>query len=118
MPHKFNAVTKSPDWEQDVIAKKTRWMELPPGTVIDASNPDAWQFPIGTRFWKEFAFEKRAETRFIEHTADGWQYATYAWNDDESDAVLAPERGISRSVVIRDGIRHGIPSRTDCQVVS
>jgi mono/diheme cytochrome c family protein len=96
-------------------SRKTRWMSLPAGAFIDASNPDAWQFPVGTRFWKEFAFSRRAETRFIELTGDGWQYATYAWNEDESEATLAPERGVLRSVEIRDGIRHGIPSRSDCK---
>lgn len=102
-----------PLWTDGAI--KTRWMELPAGTQIDASNPDAWQFPVGTRFWKEFRFARRAETRFIEHTAEGWKYATYAWNDDETDATLAPERGIARSVVIRDNVRHAIPSRSDCK---
>ena len=102
-----------PLWTDGAV--KTRWMELPTGTQIDASNPDAWQFPVGTRFWKEFTFSQRAETRFIEHTADGWKYATYAWNEDESEATLVPERGIARSVVIRDGVRHAIPSRSDCK---
>ena len=102
-----------PLWTDGAV--KTRWMELPRGTFIDASNPDNWQFPVGTRFWKEFTFSQRAETRFIEHTAEGWKFATYAWTDDESDAVLAPERGIARSVLIRDGVRHGIPSRSDCK---
>jgi hypothetical protein len=96
-------------------AKKTRWMELPRGKFIDASNPDAWEFPVGTRFWKEFTFARRAETRFIEHTAEGWKYATYAWNEAETEALLAPERGIARSMVIREGVRHGIPSRSDCK---
>lgn len=102
-----------PLWTDGAI--KTRWMELPPGSYIDASNPDVWQFPVGTKFWKEFKFSRRAETRLIELTADGWKYATYAWTDDESDAPLAPERGIARSVVIRDNVRHGIPSRSDCR---
>ena len=102
-----------PLWTDGAI--KTRWMELPPGTFVDASNPDAWQFPVGTKFWKEFTFSRRAETRLIEHTPQGWQYATYVWNEDESEAVLAPERGIARSVVIRDTVRHGIPSRSDCR---
>jgi hypothetical protein len=112
-PEKILFSPQYPLWTDG--AKKTRWMQLPPGTFINASNPDAWEFPVGTRFWKEFAFSRRAETRFIEHTADGWKYATYAWNEDESDALLAPERGIARSVEIRDGIRHGIPSRVDCK---
>ena len=33
---------------------KRRWISLPPGTSIDASRPDAWEFPVGTRLWKEF----------------------------------------------------------------
>jgi mono/diheme cytochrome c family protein len=96
-------------------ASKRRWMHLPTGTWIDASNPDEWEFPVGTRVWKEFRFARRAETRLIERTADGWQYATYAWNEDETEAPLAPARGISRSVDIRPGVRHAIPSRADCR---
>lgn len=96
-------------------AKKLRWMRLPPGTAIDASNPDVWQFPVGTRLWKEFRFERRAETRFIERTRSGWQFATYAWNEDETEAPLVPEEGLRRSVPIADGVRHAIPSRADCR---
>lgn len=96
-------------------AAKQRWMHLPEGTWIDASDPDVWEFPVGTRMWKEFRFHRRAETRLIERTAAGWQFASYAWTDDESDAPLAPARGVSRSVEIRPGIRHAIPSRADCR---
>lgn len=95
-------------------ARKARWLRLPQGTWIDASDPDQWKFPVGTRFWKEFAFDRRAETRLIELTRSGWRYATYVWNDDETEAVLAPERGISRGMVIRGNVRHAIPSRSDC----
>lgn len=96
-------------------AAKLRWVYMPRGASIDASDPDVWVFPVGVRFWKEFRFGRRAETRLIEHTPLGWQYATYAWNEDETDAVLVPDRGISRSVEIRPGVRHAIPSRTDCR---
>ena len=112
-PEKLRFSPQYPLWTDG--AHKTRWMQLPRGRFIDASDPDAWRFPIGTRFWKEFAFGTRAETRFIERTSSGWQYATYAWNEEETEAVLAPERGIMRSVEIRDGVRHGIPSRADCK---
>ena len=112
-PEKLHFVPQYPLWTDGAI--KTRWMELPAGTFIDASDPDVWQFPVGTRVWKEFRFSRRAETRYIEHTAEGWKYATYAWTEDESDAPLAPERGVARSVVIRGTVRHGIPSRSDCK---
>lgn len=96
-------------------AAKSRWLYIPPGRFIDGSNPDVWQFPVGTRLWKEFRFGRRAETRFIEHTRTGWQFASYVWNDDESDAVLAPAEGIRQSVPIADGVRHAIPSQADCR---
>ena len=95
-------------------AAKSRWLHLPPGTWIDASDPDAWVFPVGTKAWKEFRFNGApAETRFIERTRDGWRYAAYVWRPDGT-APLAPARGILNSVDIADGVRHAIPSRTDC----
>src|SRR5688572_27347644 len=42
-------------------ATKRRWIRLPRGKFIDASRPDAWKFPVGTRLWKEFSFGRRVE---------------------------------------------------------
>src|SRR5687767_4861973 len=36
-------------------AAKARWVYLPPGARIDARDTAEWQFPAGTRFWKEFS---------------------------------------------------------------
>ena len=95
-------------------AAKSRWLHLPADSWIDASNPDAWEFPVGTKVWKEFRFHGApAETRMIERTTEGWRYASYAWRPDGS-ATLVSERGILNSVEIADGVRHAIPSRTDC----
>jgi hypothetical protein len=95
-------------------AAKSRWLHLPAGSFIDASDPDAWEFPVGTKVWKEFRFhDAPAETRYIERTSEGWRYASYVWKADGS-ATLVPARGILNSVEIRDGVRHAIPSRSDC----
>jgi hypothetical protein len=96
--------------------RKRRWLYLPPGTAIDASRPDAWQFPPGTRVWKEFAYDRPIETRYIERRADGsWLYATYVWNANGSDAVLAPDRGIrALPVTAAPGGRYEVPARADC----
>jgi hypothetical protein len=102
-----------PLWSDGAV--KSRWIRIPRDRYIDGSNLDLWRFPVGTRLWKEFRFARRAETRFIEYTRAGWQFATYVWNDDETEAPLAPEMGISQSVPIRDGVRHAIPSRIDCR---
>ncbi len=98
-------------------ATKRRWLHLPPGATIDASHPDAWEFPPGTRLWKEFGYTRPVETRFIERLADGsWRYATYVWNADGTDAVLAPADGVAAAPVrdAPDG-RYAIPSQADCR---
>lgn len=56
-----------PLWTDGLL--KRRWLVLPPGATIDAVDADAWQFPPGTRLWKEFARPtdgRPVETRFVE----------------------------------------------------
>jgi hypothetical protein len=98
-------------------AAKRRWIWLPPGTSIDATQPDAWDFPRGTKLWKEFGHGGRIETRYIERQADGeWSYASYVWNADGSDATLAPAAGI-RAVAASGspGGLYAIPAEADCR---
>jgi len=95
-------------------AKKTRWIRLPPGATIDASDPESWKFPVGTKLWKEFAWSRRIETRYLELTRRGWIYASYVWNDDESDAVRALATGTQSGYEVAPGLRHRIPSVADC----
>lgn len=96
-------------------ASKRRYVRLPEGMAVEASDPDRWQFPVGTRFWKEFAFGRRVETRYMERRGDGsWAYATYVWDAAGSDAELAPERGLKRAFSLASGVGYDIPSRIDC----
>jgi hypothetical protein len=98
-------------------ARKSRWIQLPPGARIDATDLDNWSFPPGTRLWKEFAFGgRRVETRLLWRTNSGaWAYATYVWNDAQTDAILAPADGLRGVAEVEDGKRHSIPSRDDCR---
>jgi len=98
-------------------AAKRRWISLPPGTAIDGSDPDAWIFPVGTRFWKEFSFKgQRVETRYLERQADGqWLYAAYAWSADDREAHLVGPRGKRGAYPLAGGRSHTIPSVTDCK---
>lgn len=95
-------------------AGKQRWIHLPPGTAIDARDPEKWVFPVGTKFWKEFGWSRPVEMRYLERTRQGWIYASYAWADDGSDAVLAPAAGMTTSYEVAPGRRHAIPSVDDC----
>ncbi len=98
-------------------AVKRRWISLPPGATIDTSDPDRWVFPVGTRFFKEFAAPDGTllETRLVERIAatgdparDHWLGA-FAWRDDESDADFVPDGALDvRST------RHDVPSVDRC----
>lgn len=93
-------------------AAKRRWIALPPGAAIDASRPDAWRFPAGTRLWKEFSVDGRpVETRHYVLGADGrWEGGSYVWAGD--DALLAPARG--QLLALPGGRRYDVPSVGDC----
>jgi mono/diheme cytochrome c family protein len=91
-------------------------MSLPPGTAIDVKNVDAWVFPVGTKFWKEFVVAgRKVETRLLWRASTaGWVYATYKWNADQTAAELADPRG--DVVEVGPGERpHAIPSMDDCR---
>lgn len=97
-------------------ASKRRWISLPKGEQIDASDPNNWVFPVGTKFWKEFSFGTQVETRLIEKTAPNkWAFAAYAWNQDGSDAALVAPNGSRNHIEIAPGIRHDIPGVYDCK---
>lgn len=97
-------------------AHKRRWISLPAGTAIDATDPDAWSFPVGTRLWKEFSFQRRVETRYMERTASGgWLFATYRWDEAETDAILAPDRGVRQVAESRPGVPYGLPGLVECR---
>ena len=98
-------------------AQKRRWVLLPPGAAIDVADVDAWDFPVGTRFWKEFSFAgRKVETRMLWKAArDRWIFATYVWNGEGTDAVRAPDEGLARVADVGGGRRHSIPSIADCR---
>jgi hypothetical protein len=98
-------------------AEKARWIQLPPGTQIDVTNPSEWTFPIGTKVWKEFSRNgKRVETRLFQKVDSGpppyWVHATYAWNADESEAFASNGGDIT---LAGDGGPYHIPTYSECE---
>jgi hypothetical protein len=91
-------------------ASHRRFLWLPPGAPIDASDPDHWTQPVGTRAWQELSRNGRAvETRFMQKVAsDEWRFMTYHWAEPD-DATLI-ERGLTNA----SGTGHDIPHLVDC----
>ena len=91
-------------------ASKRRWLWLPPGAQIDTSDMDAWQFPVGTKFWKEFTRDEvRVETRLLQRQPSGWIGVAYLWQRDGTDAIAAPYGAIDAA-----GTPHDVPASNEC----
>lgn len=98
-----------PLWSDE--AEKDRYLYVPPGTQIDSEDPDVWSFPVGTKAWKSFSKEGQLlETRFIEHTPEGWVWVSYQWREDGSDADPAPD-----GVADAGATTHDIPNEGACR---
>lgn len=94
-------------------AAKQRWIYLPPGGQIDTADPDAWQFPEGTKLWKEFSKDgRRIETRLMQKVGpdpDAWLAVAYVWDAQGHDAV-ATTMGQQNA----GGSSHDVPPARHC----
>lgn len=94
---------------------KRRWIYLPNGAQIDNTNIDKWIFPQGTVLWKQFSSNgKILETRMLYKTGEAahrssWQYATFKWNEQQTDADY-----IDNGSTNVQGTIHDIPSLGRC----
>lgn len=93
-------------------AAKQRWIYVPAGEQIDTSDMDSWDFPVGTKLWKEFSRSSvRVETRLLEKLPDGtWRRNTFIWNDAQSDAEYSPLGQTDAK-----GTAHDVPTEEDCR---
>ena len=97
-------------------AAKKRWIWLPPSTQINTADMDFWEFPVGTKLWKEFTRDNvRVETRLIMRTGNtgmnsDWFYVAYVWNQAQ-DATTAEPGG----KLDANNTQHDVPSRFDCR---
>ncbi|HEY0711957.1 MAG TPA: hypothetical protein VGF45_04745, partial [Polyangia bacterium] len=98
-----------PLWS-DTAAKK-RWIALPPDTKIDTFKMDFWDYPSGTRLWKEFERDGvRVETRLLLKRSPGvWFAMAYKWNREQTEATAVP-MGENNAL----GTQHDIPSKEKC----
>lgn len=106
-------------------ADKQRWIALPRAASVTAKDLQSWTFPVGTVLVKQFSLQVqqkappvRIETRLYVHQAWGWEGYTYAWNEAQTEAVLADSAQTKEfEVETEEAPRRQtwtIPSRSDC----
>lgn len=96
-------------------AVKRRFVHIPRGTQVDVTDSDAFLYPVGTRFWKEFQVLdgdrlRLGETRLMQRVELGWLYTSYVWSEDGQQAVQE-----NAGVLDLHGTGHSVPSREDCK---
>jgi hypothetical protein len=103
-------------------ATKERFVLLPKGARIDASDDDFWVYPKGTVLFKTFYLNGlKLETRIIEKVDDqpdaeiseNWSFRAYAWREDQRSVELVTDVGLDgRENVL--GTTHDVPSHGEC----
>jgi uncharacterized repeat protein (TIGR03806 family) len=118
---------RSPLWSDGT--HKRRYMVVPEGARIATSDAEPWQFPVGSIMVKEFALPfddrdpssvKPIETRFMVRRPAGWEFHSFRWNDEGTDAVRVQDEETVVYDVMRGGRAHAqsylFPSSETCPV--
>jgi len=108
-------------------AHKKRFVWMPEGTTASYnSDHTPLDFPVGGMLIKNFFYEnvqpenttRIVETRLMFMTDDGWDFAKYVWNDEQTEATFADNGSFIDIDWIEDGttksVNYRIPSRNEC----
>lgn len=110
VPYRINAEP----WADGVMAQ--RWIGLPGDSSIEVQR-QLWQFPAGTVLAKTLALPqgnaaaRRVETQLLHFDGVEWLGYSYAWNDDQTDALLVDAAGRQAAIELAADSAEGQPQR-------
>lgn len=112
-------------------ASKHRAVYVPGGKQAAYSAEGVFDFPVGSVLIKTFAFapdmrkpaegERYIETRLLIRKEAGWTAFPYIWNEEQTEATLAPVGGRQTiETIAPDGealsIDYAVPNRNQCKL--
>lgn len=113
IPYEVNA----PFWSDK--AEKSRFFRLPEGKSLGYTATGSWELPVDGVIVKNFMVpagrgKRYFETRLIKRTNEGWEAATYVWDNRSTDAELMTN-GKQFELWSRDGVHSWhAPSSSEC----
>ena len=109
-------------------AKKKRFVWMPSDVKATYESDEVpLNFPIGTVLIKNFYYEnvlpsnstKNLETRLMIRKEEGWVFANYVWNEDQTEAILDLEGSFIEFDWVEDGVTktvdYRIPAGPECR---
>ena len=108
-------------------AKKKRFIWMPNDVSANYNGDhNILEFPVGTILIKNFYYEnvlpdlttKILETRLMINKSDGWIFATYKWNEEQTEAVLDMNGSFTNLNWLKEGVENNvnyrIPAGPEC----
>jgi len=106
---------------------KNRFLWMPDGVSAEyISSSSVFDFPVGTILIKNFSYDdvlpemisKNIETRLMIKKENGWIFADYIWNEDQTEASFSLEGSVVDISWLQNGeernISYRIPSASEC----
>ncbi|WP_204344588.1 Ig-like domain-containing protein [Psychroserpens algicola] len=108
-------------------AHKKRFIWMPDGTKANYNSDfTPIDFPVGAVLIKNFYYDnvqpsnttRIIETRLMYMTDEGWDFAKYVWNDEQTEATFTNAGSFTNIEWVENGItqstNYRIPSRNEC----
>ena len=108
-------------------AKKQRWMYVPEGYEASYKENEIYDFPDGSALIKTFYYDDDStdkknllETRLLIKNNGSWKAASYAWNEEQTEAYLKiAGKTIATNFIDQNGkiknVRYRVPNVNQCK---
>ena len=107
--------------------KKQRWMYVPKGYEVSYKENEIYDFPDGSALIKTFYYDDDSinkknllETRLLIKNNGSWKAASYAWNEEQTEAYLKiAGKTIATNFIDQNGetknVRYRVPNVNQCK---